>query len=78
MIFLGREIHEQRDYSEKVAEAIDKEVSKLINKAMETAKALVKKHKGKLDKVAKKLLEQETIEKEEFEKMMSLKKNSKA
>ena len=77
LIFLGREIHEQRDYSEKVAEAIDKEVSKLNNKAMDTAKGILKKHKSKLDKVAKKLLEQETIEKEEFEKMMNSKKNSK-
>jgi len=66
MIFLGREIHERRDYSEKVAEAIDKEISKLINQAAKTAKELMVKNKKQLELIAEKLLEQETLEKEEF------------
>ncbi|MCX6785627.1 MAG: ATP-dependent zinc metalloprotease FtsH [Candidatus Komeilibacteria bacterium] len=66
MIFLGKEIHERRDYSEKVAEAIDKELSKLILDAQKTAKDLIVKHRAQLDKIAAKLLEQETLEKDQF------------
>jgi len=66
MIFLGNEIHERRDYSEKVAENIDKEVSNLIANASVTAKELVTKNRKILDKIAKTLLEKETLEKEEF------------
>jgi cell division protease FtsH len=66
MIFLGKEIHERRDYSEKVAEAIDKEISSLINQAAKTAKELIVKNKKQLDLIAEKLLEQETLEKDEF------------
>ncbi|MFA5318555.1 MAG: ATP-dependent zinc metalloprotease FtsH [Patescibacteria group bacterium] len=71
MIFLGREMHEQRDYSEKVAERIDDEVTNYINKAAQTAKDIIKENKEKLEKIADKLIEQETIEKEEFEELMS-------
>ena len=66
MIFLGKEIHERRDYSEKVAEAIDKELSKLIDDAQTTARELIVKHRAQLDKIANALLEKETLEKEEF------------
>ncbi len=66
MIFLGKEIHERRDYSEKTAEAIDKEVSKLINQASKTALELITKHRRELDTIAQELLEKETLEKEEF------------
>lgn len=70
MIFLGREIHEQRDYSEKIAEAIDLEVSGFINQGIALAEGIISKHRTALETVAKKLLETETIEKEEFEEMM--------
>ncbi|HLC63881.1 MAG TPA: ATP-dependent zinc metalloprotease FtsH [Patescibacteria group bacterium] len=66
MIFLGREIHERRDYSEKIAEQIDKEISKLINQASKTAKELITKNKKNLDLIASELLKKETLEKEEF------------
>ncbi len=66
MIFLGKEIHERRDYSEKTAETIDKEISKLIDGAVKTAKELITKNKNTLDTIANELLEKETIEKEEF------------
>jgi len=69
MIFLGREIHEQRDYSEKVAETIDQEITHLIADATKTALEIVRKKKNKLDEIAKILLEKETIEKEAFEKI---------
>lgn len=66
MIFLGKEIHERRDYSEKVAEAIDKEISRLIEEARFTAEKLIKENRETLDKIANTLLEKETLEKEEF------------
>lgn len=66
MIFLGRELHEQRDYSEKVAEKIDAEISQMIENAFNTAKQLIETHKDKMETIVKALLEKETIEKDEF------------
>lgn len=70
MIFLGREISEQRDYSEAVAEQIDREVRKLVEDAYKQAKALVKKYRKQLELVATKLLEVESLNREEFEKLV--------
>jgi cell division protease FtsH len=67
MIFLGREISEQRDYSEAVAEQIDREVRKIVEDAYKQAKSLVKKYRKQLDIIARKLLEVESINREEFE-----------
>ncbi len=67
LIFLGREISEQRDYSEAVAEQIDREVRKIVEEAYKQSKALLKKYRAQLDAVAAKLLEVETITREEFE-----------
>ena len=69
LIFLGREISEQRDYSEDVAQQIDKEVRKLVNKAYEHARSIVNQYRDKLDSVAFRLLEVETITREEFEEL---------
>ena len=69
MIFLGKEIHEQRNYSEKTAETIDLEVEKLIHSAMVTARDIIQKEKVGLDLIAHELVEKETIEKEAFEKL---------
>jgi len=69
LIFLGREISEQRDYSEAVAEQIDREVRKIVEEAYKVAKNLVKKYRKQLDLVAKNLLEVESITREEFEKL---------
>jgi len=73
MIFLGREIHEQRDYSEKVAEEIDKEISAFIDKAAHLAIGVIKSRQVELEKVVKVLMEKETIEKEEFEALVGKK-----
>ena len=73
MIFLGREIHEQRDYSEKVAEKIDKEISAFIDQASHKAKGIIKEKRKDLEKIVKALLEKETLEKEEFEKIVGKK-----
>ena len=67
LVFLGREIGEQRDFSEAVAEKIDIEVQKLVSIAYENAKSILKKYKKQLDSVATKLLEVETLSREEFE-----------
>lgn len=69
LIFLGREISEQRDYSEDVAQQIDKEVRKLVNKAYEHARSIVNQYRDKLDDVAHRLLEVETITRDEFEEI---------
>ena len=69
LIFLGREISEQRDYSEAVAEQIDKEVRVLVNGAYEKAKSILLEYREKLDIIARRLLEVETLTREEFEAM---------
>lgn len=70
MIFLGREIHEQRDYSEKVAERIDEEITGFIKQGGEKAQIIIDQHADKLEKIVATLLEKETIEKDEFELIM--------
>ena len=70
MIFLGKEIHEQRDYSEKVAELIDEEISDFISEGENRAKRILDQESEKLEAIVEVLLEKETIEKEEFEKIV--------
>ncbi len=67
MIFLGRETHEDRDYSEKTAQDIDGEVSLLINTAFERATKILNERRLVLDTLAHTLLEKETLEKDEFD-----------
>jgi cell division protease FtsH len=69
LVFLGREISEQKDYSEAIAEQIDEEVLDLVNEAYKKAKALLTKYEDKLHEIAQKLLEVETLTKEEFEEI---------
>jgi len=72
IIFLGKELGEQRNYSEKVAAQIDKEVENFIKTAENTAKKILNKKKRFLEKVAQTLIEKETIEREEFENLIKL------
>ncbi|MFA5420956.1 MAG: ATP-dependent zinc metalloprotease FtsH [Patescibacteria group bacterium] len=72
MIFLGREIHEQRDYSEKVAELIDEEMSVFIEIAKKRAEKIIEDKAEYLEKIVEELMEKETIEKEEFEKIVNI------
>jgi len=69
LIFLGREISEQRDYSESIAQQIDAEVRKLVDDAYKQAQDILKKYRKELDAVAALLLEKESITREEFEKV---------
>jgi cell division protease FtsH len=71
MVFLGREIGEQRDYSEAVAEQIDNEISSaIVTRAYEEARLLLRQNREKLDIVAQRLLEIETIDDREFIELM--------
>jgi cell division protease FtsH len=70
MIFLGREIHEQKDYSEKVAEKIDEEIISFINSAQEKTLGILRDKRADLDKLANKLIEKETLNKKEFEEIV--------
>ena len=73
MIFLGKEITEKTDYSEKTAEAIDSEVSQLISNALNTATKILKENKKKVADVVEALLEKETLEKDDFGAIMNRK-----
>ena len=73
LIFLGREIHEQRDYSEKVAEEIDKEITHIIDQAAHQAKGIIGRYRDLLEKTAVALIATETLDKEEFEKIVGKK-----
>ncbi len=70
MIFLGREISEQKDYSEQTQQKIDQEVSDFINGAYKAAYDLLDKHRDKLEAIAKALLEKEVLERDEFIKVV--------
>ena len=70
-VFLGREIGEQRDYSEHYAEEIDNEVKRILSGAYNRAKSLLLEHRDKLEELAGALLERETLDRSEFEDIMS-------
>ncbi len=66
LIFLGREIVSEKDYSEQFAHLIDEEINNIINNTFNLAKKIIKKNKNILKFIAQKLLEKETLEQEEF------------
>jgi cell division protease FtsH len=70
MVFLGRSISEQRDYSEKTARDIDEEVSRFIHEAYDRARKILADNHDKLVSLAQTLLEIETVDREQFEAMM--------
>lgn len=72
MVFLGREISEQRNYSEKVAREIDTEVRRFIDEAYDRARSILSTYKEKLTAVAQRLMEVETMEMSEFVEMLAL------
>ena len=69
-VFLGREFGEYKNYSEKIAEKIDKEVLKITKESERKVNNILKNKKRLLEKIAKRLIEKETIEKEEFENLV--------
>lgn len=66
LIFLGREISEQRDYGESVAQTIDEEVHQIVTEQYQLAMQVLRENRAKLDAIASRLLEVETIGQEEF------------
>lgn len=71
LIFLGREMHEERNYSEKTAQDIDAEVTRLIDEAFTLATTILTEKRATLDAIATALLEKETLEKAEFESIVA-------
>jgi cell division protease FtsH len=71
MVFLGREITEQRNYSEKIAQVIDEEVHNIIERASQVATRLLTENKDRLIKIAKELIAKETLEGDELEAVLS-------
>ncbi|MEK7520518.1 MAG: ATP-dependent zinc metalloprotease FtsH [Patescibacteria group bacterium] len=69
-LFLGREIHAERDYSEEIASKIDGEVRNFIDRAYKNAKKIIASRRKLLDAIAKTLLEKETLEQEEFNQIV--------
>ena len=66
LIFLGKEIHEERDYSDKVAEEIDKEIRRLIGDGESLAKKTIEANRDKLEKMVAVLMEKETVEQDDI------------
>jgi len=71
LVFLGREIGEQRNYSEAVAEEIDSEVRSIVTEAYERARKVVLDHRAKLDAIAHKLMDVETLDSGEFRNLLA-------
>ena len=71
LVFLGREITEQRNYSEKVAQEIDEEVHDIIHRAYDVAEKILAENKSKLIHVAQKLITHETLEGEELDSLLT-------
>jgi len=69
LVFLGREIGEQKNYSEKVAEAIDEEIRRLIDQAYLEASRILQEKRVVLDRLANVLVQEETIEGERLERV---------
>ena len=66
LVFLGKEIGEQRDYGEAVAQEIDEEVRRIVHEAYERAKDVLNRHPEQLDRIAQRLIEIETLTADEF------------
>ncbi len=62
MVFLGRDISEQRDYSEMVAEQIDEELREFVDRARDRARTILRRNREQLDLLATRLMEVETLE----------------
>jgi cell division protease FtsH len=69
LVFLGREISEQRDYSDKIAQEIDEEVHSIIQRAYNTAKRVLTTNKEKLNQLAQELIRLETLDEPELDKI---------
>ncbi len=71
MIFLGREISEQKDYGDKIADTIDEEIDRIIQQAHKTAQEILSKYHDRLVVVAGELMAKETLEGDDLEAILS-------
>ena len=71
LVFLGREIGEQRNYSDEIAKQIDEEVRAIVDRAYERATQVLTSHRDRLDGLAQKLIAEETVDGAEFEALFS-------
>ena len=74
-VFLGKDIAEDRNYSEEIAYTIDKEVRKIIDSSYEKARTIIMNNRDKLDKLTTILLEKEVLEREEIDKILNVNGN---
>ncbi len=71
LVFLGKEVSEQRDYSEKVAEQIDGEIHELIDRARDQARNILAENRERLDYLAKRLMEDETLDPDQLREVFA-------
>ena len=71
LVFLGREIGEQRNYSDEIAKTIDEEVRAIVDRAYERASQVLETHRDRLDALAQKLIAEETVDREAFESLFA-------
>ena len=76
LIFLGRDIMEEKNYSEETARLIDEEVKKIVDEAYAKAKNLLQQNLDKLKLLSNKLLEKEVLDAEEVKRLLGIEKNS--
>ncbi|MEO5927619.1 MAG: ATP-dependent zinc metalloprotease FtsH [Patescibacteria group bacterium] len=72
MIFLGREIHENRDYSETTAVKVDQEIDALISNGLKVATEIISKNKEAMTRAAEELIKKETLERPEFYEILGI------
>src|SRR5574341_1644249 len=70
-VFLGRDLVETRNYSEEIAYEIDKEVRRIIDECYDRARTIITDNRDKLDRVAKALLERESLEGDDLERVLA-------
>jgi len=76
LIFLGKEITEEKDYSPETARLIDNEINKIINDSFKRAQEILKKNKKAVKEITKQLLKKETLERSEFLEILQKIKNN--
>ena len=72
--FLGKDLMEQRNYSDETASMIDREVSSLISEGKKTAEHIISKHRAEIDKLTERLLKEETVSADDFNELIGIAK----
>jgi len=74
-IFIGKEIARHKDYSEKTSQSIDSEIMRIVNEAFENAKKILSENKTTLDKLSRRLLQKEVLDRKEIEDIVGIRKD---